>query len=270
MAQWPAKSEIAEFGTSGFITGPQLLGNEELRRARLSAERLAAGEHDKGAPPARCHKVDECLTKWKNSWWADTVLEAIATSEIIGRAAARLIGARSIYLWEDHLISKAPGVNNCGAVGWHQDKKYWQSASDLRMLTAVVALDECDESSGCLYYIPGSHQWGLLPEGDFYNQSLELQKNHIRQNFALGGWREEPCILSAGYVSFHHCLTLHASLSNLSASPRRVLAVHLMAGSTELIKGKGHLNERLAAGKKFRGRYFPRLWPPQRVRNKVK
>ena len=30
-------------------------------------------------------------------------------------------------------------------------------------MTAWIGLDDVTEASGCLWYVPGSHNWGLLP-----------------------------------------------------------------------------------------------------------
>lgn len=265
LRDWPTDADVASFEVNGFVVGPRLLSPEALGRARRSAELLASGSSEKGTSPARDHTVDSCLRKWKNSWWADSDFQKLATADAIGYAGAQLIRAKAIYLWEDHLIWKSPSVANRGCVGWHQDKQYWKSASGTQMLTAVIALDDCIAETGCLHFIQGSHKWGLLHGADFYEHSLVQQAYNIRRTACQHPWREIVCPIPAGHVSFHHCLTLHSSGPNLSNGPRRVLSVHLMAGSTRIVRGKGHLNETLtdrSHGRHFRGAFFPRLWPP--------
>lgn len=255
------------------MRGPRLLRPEDLELARNHVELIASQTYDRGAPPARAHQVDSRLRKWKNSWWADSVLQDLATSPALGRAAARLLGTEAVYLWEDHLIWKTPDRDSrtsddveTGRVGWHQDKKYWQSACGEEMLTAVIALDDCTEEAGCLRFVPGSHKWGLLESGDFYEQHSHRQLRDIRATVPSEVWREVPCVLPAGFVSFHHCLTLHSSAPNYGNHDRRILSVHLMSERTTLLRNRGHLNERLTTapeGAPLRGRFFPRLWPPQ-------
>lgn len=75
-------------------------------------------------------------------------------------------------------------------------------------------------------FVKGSHGWGLLDQGDFYFDDIEIQPEQI----ALPPdetWREEEAILPAGGVSFHHCLTFHGSRSNRSGAPRRSFAIHM-------------------------------------------
>jgi hypothetical protein len=79
-----------------------------------------------------------------------------------------------------------------------------------------------------------------------------------------------PCIVPAGCVSFHHCLTLHSSAANYGKHERRILSVHLMSERTTVLRNRGHLNEQLTdlpEGAPLRGQYFPRLWPPHNPRD---
>lgn len=41
-------------------------------------------------------------------------------------------------------------------------------------------------------------------------------------------WLDEPCILKAGQVSFHHALTFHGSGPNFSDAPRLSIVAHVM------------------------------------------
>ena len=47
-----------------------------------------------------------------------------------------------------------------------------------------------------------------------------------------GDWIDEPCIMQAGQVSFHHALTLHGSGPNLTWEPRMCIISHMMPGGT--------------------------------------
>ena len=50
-----------------------------------------------------------------------------------------------------------------GVVAWHQDYSYWTRTQPMAHLTCWIALDDSTSENGCLYYVPGSHKWNLLP-----------------------------------------------------------------------------------------------------------
>jgi ectoine hydroxylase-related dioxygenase (phytanoyl-CoA dioxygenase family) len=263
--------DISGFQQNGYYLAPRLFDDALISRAHEHMEMLRRREYEKGEAPLSNYQPSgdaaRGLVKIDNGWWADRVMERFATCSVLGEIAAALLGADEIYLWHDQVLYKpgASGQNTtAGNVGWHQDKGYWASASTTEMITAWVAFDDVNEENGCMRFVPGSHQWGLVDESDFFNADLEGQRARM-----AGGreWREVPAILKAGEVSFHHCMMLHGSGPNRTDRPRRSIAVHMMSGNTRLIAGKGHDNERIFGGKDgelFRGPRFPRLWPSDR------
>ena len=82
-------------------------------------------------------------------------------------------------------------------------------------------------------FVPGSHRWGLLMTGDFFQQETDLQRDEI--GVPEGGrWAEAPAVLPAGAASFHHRLTFHGSGPNTSGAPRRSFAIHLRTERSEV------------------------------------
>ena len=76
-------------------------------------------------------------------------------------------------------------------------------------------------------FVKGSHHWGFLEnQGNFHGQDHQKQQSEIEQQ-QKGGWEEISVTIPAGGVSFHHCLTYHASGPNLSSNLRRSFAIHL-------------------------------------------
>jgi phytanoyl-CoA hydroxylase len=50
------------------------------------------------------------------------------------------------------------------AFPWHQDSQYYGPPSaGMHIVSLWVPLVDVDESNGCLWFIPGSQRWGLLP-----------------------------------------------------------------------------------------------------------
>ena len=101
------------------------------------------------------------------------------------------------------------------------------------MCTAWTDLQDTDLQNGGMRSIVGSHKWGLLEDSNtFGHKDLDgLQARFANQKIS-GDWIDEPCIMQAGQVSFHHALTLHDSGPNAQA------------------------------GQPFTDAYWPQMWPP--------
>lgn len=124
------------------------------------------------------------------------------------------------------------------AVSWHQDYAYWTWTKPLAHLTCWVGLDDVSAESGCLWYVPGSHTWGLLPttglagDMEMVTQVLNTMQAEQLQNCRV------PAELSKGYASFHHPLTMHGSYGNTSSNERRATAIHVMRDGVVSNRGK--------------------------------
>lgn len=94
---------------------------------------------------------------------------------------------------------------------WHQDNGYGGKHS-ARHVTVWCALDDVDEHNGCVWVVPGSHRQGLLPHrtsGTSWHLTVTVEGNG------------EPVRLRAGEAVAFTGFTLHRSLANHSAAPRR-------------------------------------------------
>ena len=126
-------------------------------------------------------------------------------------------------------------------------------------VSAWVALDDVDESNGCMSMVPGSHQWGnhidflnSLPDyesmpGEFQGHAVEVVR----------------CPVKKGEVHFHHAMTWHGSHSNTSNRPRRAIALHYMTGDTRYVASGEHVMKQyvtLADGDKMQGDAFPLVY----------
>ena len=184
------------------------------------------------------------------------------------------MGVETVRLWHDQAVYK-PGVGpdggdeTAGNIGWHQDYGHWQASSTTNMCTAWIALQDTDLQNGGMRTIVGSHKWGLLEDSNtFGHKDLDgLQARFANQQIS-GDWLDEPCIMQAGQVSFHHALTLHGSGPNLTRQPRMCLISHMMPGGTTYLPGRQwhpnlvFLGPNAHAGQPFSGAYWPQMWPP--------
>jgi len=102
---------------------------------------------------------------------------------------------------------------------WHQDNAYW-CVDNANGLTVWIALDECDESNGCVTYFKGTHKIGLIAHSPSFapGSSQMIEEEHVLTHYAKT--RVAPA-LKPGDVLVHHCLIIHGSSANKSGRPRR-------------------------------------------------
>jgi ectoine hydroxylase-related dioxygenase (phytanoyl-CoA dioxygenase family) len=106
---------------------------------------------------------------------------------------------------------------------WHQDNAYW-CVDNANGLTIWIALDECDESNGCVTYFKGTHKIGVVPHKPSFapGSSQTIADESLPVRFAQD--RIAPS-LRPGDVIVHHCVIIHGSSANQSGKPRRGLTL---------------------------------------------
>jgi len=152
---------------------------------------------------------------------------SVLPAELIERRwAAELMDARWIQLWASQLLYKPPGGRAAGHVGWHQDTQ-----------SAWIAVGDVTEDMGAMRFVRGSHHWGDLKGGNFFDPDHDAQQKAIKLP-PEETWVEEAAVLPSGAISFHHSYALHGSGSNTSYCPRRSFALHLRTERSRPIKDK--------------------------------
>jgi ectoine hydroxylase-related dioxygenase (phytanoyl-CoA dioxygenase family) len=124
-------------------------------------------------------------------------------------------------------------------------------------------LDDADEESGCVQFVPGSHRWGLLPKLPF-DAPLEAVRAHLP---AGARWNAVPVPLRAGQATVHHSHTLHGSDRNRSARWRRAAVLNYMGAHVRVADGGAPLLRGvppLPTGALVEGEHFPLVWPRER------
>jgi ectoine hydroxylase-related dioxygenase (phytanoyl-CoA dioxygenase family) len=238
----PAALARADFEHHGYCFAPRLLPRPLVDQACRRMDAVISGEYDTGIAPfhtrfqgdgTALHKVDQVHL-------SDPVLRAVCTHPAIGAWAALVSGAQRIQLWAVQMLFKAPGGGDPGAIGFHQDRWYWQYWSeDSEVFTAWVALSDITEDSGPMRFVPRSHTWGALqqPAAAAFSGTGILQPGQIPGVPQDAGISEVPALLEAGAVSFHHRLLVHGSGANRSLLPRRALALHLRTERSQPLAG---------------------------------
>lgn len=177
--------------------------------------------------------------------------------------ASQLLGG-AIRFWHDQLFCKP--AHSGGVVAWHQDYSYWTRTQPMGHLTCWIALDDSTQENGCLQYIPGSHNWSLLPI-----TGLAGQMEAIRGVLNPEQWErfQNPVAieLPKGYAAFHHPLMVHGSFDNRSERPRRATVLNVFKDGTKSATDEPLLDgvPPIPNGEPMGGTFYPLLFDPERL-----
>lgn len=268
------EAAITEYWERGYWVSPKLFDDDQVQRLRAAHDRLWAGDFDYPIPSIygfMGHDLQTpALRQQVDAFWLNAEMRQAILSPLIGKIAARLMRVDSVRLWHDQALWK-PGTSGqapteAGNVGWHQDWGFWRSCSTTNMCSAWVALQDTDLTNGAMRMVVGSHHWGVIEGSGNDKKDMQAWAAHFAR---LGGgeWTEEPVLLKAGQVSFHHALTFHGSGPNLTDQPRLCVISHMMPGDTCYRAGQSlHPNLALLGpnyydGQRFDNDFFPLMWP---------
>jgi len=234
LALLPSDEDVQFYQEHGYYHSRTLFSAEEMDAVLAASERFYAGEVDE--PSVEVPYLDRFrpkesygagLRKSDYSSMYSHGLRWLVTHPLLGAIAARLSGSPHIRLWHDQLLYKPPqDPLKPTNVGWHTDRGYWKTCTSPDMLTAWIPFHDCDTEMGTITMIDGSQHWPDNTNNlDFFSSDLD----GLERKFSTGGQPiiKVPMSLLKGQVSFHNCLTIHGSGPNLSAQPRRAIAVHL-------------------------------------------
>ncbi|MEK6480532.1 phytanoyl-CoA dioxygenase family protein [Catalinimonas sp. 4WD22] len=176
-------------------------------------------------------------------------------------AASQLLGNQSIRFWHDQLFCKP--ARHGGVVAWHQDYSYWTRTQPMQHLTCWTGLDDANIDNGCLYYVPGSHKWGLLDKPELAGDMEGLMDYLTEEQKAE--FKPIPIEMKKGFGTFHHPLMVHGSYANKSPRSRRAFVLNVFADGTRsntddvLLEGVPVIHK----GHKMEGKFFPLLYNAQ-------
>ncbi|MEP7356223.1 MAG: phytanoyl-CoA dioxygenase family protein, partial [Anaerolineales bacterium] len=156
--------------------------------------------------------------------WDETSMQWMLNERING-CLTGLLG-REPYAVQTMLYFKPPGSRGQAL---HQDNFYLKVEGGTCM-AAWMALDVCDEASGCMQVVPGSHKWPLLctikadTTVSFTDVTVPLPAGQV----------VEPVLMQPGDVLFFHGSLIHGSFPNTTPDRfRRALIGHYVEGTAE-------------------------------------
>ena len=257
------QAQIHRFHQDGFLLGDQVLDHAQVEELRIELDRVMQDkEAETKLQPVHIANLggNPEIPVWQivNMWQASDTFRSLSCNSKIVEEVAQLSSARELRLWHDQVQYKPAVVG--GITGWHQDSPLWPILSPkTAQISAWVALDDVDESNGCLHMVPESHKWGVC--SDFVHQIKSFHS--MPKLFQDKEIRVVPCPVKKGYVHYHHGLTWHGSYQNSSQRKRRAIANHYMTEETVYDQAGGHVMKPYVTvnhGEKLTGKVFPLVW----------
>jgi ectoine hydroxylase-related dioxygenase (phytanoyl-CoA dioxygenase family) len=130
-------------------------------------------------------------------------------------------------------------------------------------LTCWIALDDSTVDNGCVQYVPGSHNWELLPVTGLADDMSAI-RSVLNDEQCVAFENSVPVQLSAGECVFHHPLMVHGSFENRSDRKRRATVINVIRDGVCSASGEPLLSgvDVVPAGDALSGRFFPLLFDP--------
>lgn len=225
-----SEDQVTQFWKDGFLVVEDLLDQEEVNTLLQRAEWIASGraphvlkgrlqvEPEVAEGKAAANTYADSLRKMSHLAFCDEVFEAHARNPKILNVIESLFGP-DIKLYQDQLFMKPPKVGS--RQHYHQDMPLGFNIDPPDMVSCWAALTDATIQNGCLWMLPGTHQFGIIERAKWEEYEQMSLEGRLPE--------ERPVELKAGSCSFHHGLILHSSQPNLTNQRRRGYATHYVS-----------------------------------------
>lgn len=226
---------VAAFARDGFVTTSRVYTPDEVAAMRSTVHAAVAARQagtvdvgDRHIGPTSDRYTEQfvqCLNLWEDN---ATVEDIVRDERLAATAAALLGGAQAVRVFQDQALFKPPGAAPTYA---HQDVAYWPMAT-AECVTAWIPLSPhgSTRASGAMGYVPGSHRAGVCSFQDIAHVSdTEVLEANEHALLHRSEWGDDAGVAyvetDVGSVVWHHGLTVHRALGNVSNTPREVYTV---------------------------------------------
>ncbi|MEQ9643776.1 MAG: phytanoyl-CoA dioxygenase family protein [Alphaproteobacteria bacterium] len=260
---------VAAFRRDGAVCLRGVFGLDwiEALRQAVDANRAAPGPMARYNTPAG--QPGEFFVDFQ-LWQRHDACRRFVTDSPAAEIAARMLGAKTISFYHDHLLVKEPGTRE--RTPWHHDQPYYPVEGE-QVGSIWLPLDPVAEST-CVEYIAGSHRWGRWFAPQYFNRgntSLEAEDPRFepipdfdaeRGAHRLLRWSLEP-----GDCIFFHALAVHGAPGNQAADRRRrAYATRWLGEDARYASRPGRISPPLEGhglrpGDEMTCAMFPRVWP---------
>ena len=264
--------QIKHFKENGFIHGIPLLTETQIEALREQLAQMVDPDHDGREFFYEYHSnesgdAETVLFHALGAWRVRPAFHDILWNPAFLMAAYQLLG-KGFHLFHDQLFSKP--ANHGSVVAWHQDYSYWTWTTPMAHLTCWMGLDNVDTENGCMYYVPGSHKWGLVDKLDLAGD-MDAVRGLLTPEQIADFERKTPIEMKAGEASFHHPLLMHGSYENRSGRQRRATLINVFADGVisnredDSPDSPGTDNyPKVPKGQPMDGTYYPLLFNPEK------
>lgn len=254
--------QVAFFKENGYLADVKLLNSTQIESLRNELAEITNHNHPGHHLFYEFHSNEstdptKVLFHALGAWRVTPGFHDVLWNPAFVMAASQLLGG-SVRFWHDQLFCKP--AKHGGVVAWHQDYSYWTRTQPMAHLTCWVGLDDADVDNGCLYYVPGSHRWGLLDKPDLAGDMNGLERYLTEEQ--KKEFKPVPIELRQGHATFHHPLLVHGSYENKTDRQRRAFVINVFKdgvrsnASEPLLAGV----DTIPSGEKMQGKFFPLLY----------
>jgi ectoine hydroxylase-related dioxygenase (phytanoyl-CoA dioxygenase family) len=260
-----SKEQVEFFNEFGYLSNIKLLDEDQVQKLLIELDEIADPNHpghhlfyqfdsNESADP------NTVLFHSLGHWRITEGFHDILWNPAFVVAASQLLGDVAVRFWHDQLFCKP--ARHGGVVAWHQDYSYWTRTKSMQHLTCWVGLDDAGIDNGCLYYVPGSHRWGLLEKPELAGEMNGLKQFLSEEQ--LQEFNPVPIEMKKGHGTFHHPLMVHGSYENRSDRARRAFVLNVFADGTYSDSNEPLLEgvPIIPRGTKMEGQFFPLLYNP--------
>lgn len=214
--------QISFFEKNGFLNGIKIMTDPQAQKLgqRLFALQSRIKSSSNGHQPGGALATKDAFPNRAGSLKVLPEYIDMICSPAYRMATYQLLGGPFQVLQDKLYCSRSPDSGNNS---WHQDYSYGASTRPMHHLSCWIALEDASADNSCLYYIPGSHKWGLLPITSA-TQNMNAVKEVLTTEQLEAYDYKVANILPRGFASFHHPLMLHGSYVN----PKRPAASAVM------------------------------------------
>lgn len=215
------------FRRDGVVVVRRAFGDEHVALAQqaIDANLADLSERAKRASAADDGAFIEDFCNWQRI----PAIERFVRESPAAAIAGELMGATSVRLYHDHMLTKEPGTSQ--RTPWHQDQPYYNVDGHMNASMWFPVDPVARESS--LEFVAGSHagEW-YMPRSFMDDRAKWFPEGTLAElpdidgnpdDFEVLGWAMEP-----GDAVFFNMLTLHAAGGVAAGRRRRVLSIRLL------------------------------------------
>lgn len=174
------------------------------------------------------HQIDKFLTDRTQHQTCPELIDLLKRKQVI-EPLMSLLGD-NLLVWRTAFFCKEPLGENQQEIPWHQDIYNWP-ITPLKACTLWLAVDDVDESNGCMSVILGSHKEAIehIPSDEGHSFSMQATPEKVDRSKA-----EKVCLKSGEFAIFDEKL-LHASPINFSSRRRCALAIRVIPNDVKIL-----------------------------------